>query len=149
MYEADALSRAKISATLSDDEASTLPVAVSTAYLGLYNIMPYGLDLQSVLEENGVGAYKGKAIFISGGSGSVGQTGETLCESIYTEAQFDLVIQFAKLSGFDYIITTTTASAKHAEYLKSLGATHIVDRDTPIAEIPAALKNIVGSLEIE
>jgi NADPH:quinone reductase-like Zn-dependent oxidoreductase len=65
---------------LSYDEASTLPVAASTAYLGLYNITPYGLDLQSVLEENGVGAYKGKAIFISGGSGSVGQTGEILCE---------------------------------------------------------------------
>jgi hypothetical protein len=32
---------------LSYDEASTLPVAVSTAYLGLYNIIPYGLDLQS------------------------------------------------------------------------------------------------------
>jgi NADPH:quinone reductase-like Zn-dependent oxidoreductase len=57
------------------------------------------------------------------------------------------VIQFAKLSGFDYIITT--ASAKHTEYLKSLGATHIVDRDVPVAEIPAALKDIVGSLEIE
>jgi hypothetical protein len=31
-----------------------------------------------IFSPNGAGAYKGKAIFISGGSGSVGQTGETL-----------------------------------------------------------------------
>jgi NADPH:quinone reductase-like Zn-dependent oxidoreductase len=50
---------------------------------------------------------------------------------LYADAQFD---QFAKLSGFDYIIAT--ASAKHTEYLKFLGAMHIVDRDIPVAEIP-------------
>ncbi|RXW13581.1 hypothetical protein EST38_g12274 [Candolleomyces aberdarensis] len=120
-----------IPSTLSYDEAATLPVALWTAYLGLYNIIPYGLALKSILDDGGMGAYEGKAIFISGGPSSVGQT----------------AIQFAKLSGFTYIITT--ASAKHTEYLKSLGATHIVDRDIPVAEIPAALKNIVGSLEIE
>ncbi|KAJ2921927.1 hypothetical protein H1R20_g15167, partial [Candolleomyces eurysporus] len=120
-----------IPSNLSYDEAATLPVALWTAYLGLYNIIPYGLALKSILDDGGMGAYEGKAIFISGGSSSVGQT----------------VIQFAKLSRFAYIITT--ASAKHTEYLKSLGATHIVDRDIPVAEIPAAVKNIVGSLEIE
>ncbi|KAJ2917355.1 hypothetical protein MD484_g3072, partial [Candolleomyces efflorescens] len=139
-----------IPSTLSYDEASTLPVAVGTAYLGLYNILPYGLGLQSVLEDSsGVGAYQGKAIFISGGSGSVGQTGESLSARFqkYTDPLFDGVIQFAKLSGFSYIITT--ASAKHTEYLKSLGATHIIDRDIPVAEIPAKLESIVGSLDIE
>ena len=37
------------------------------------------------------------------------------------------VIQLAKLSGFSPIITT--ASLKHAESLKSLGATHVIDRN--------------------
>ncbi|KAJ2929657.1 hypothetical protein H1R20_g7449, partial [Candolleomyces eurysporus] len=117
--------------SLSYDDAATLPVAISTAYLGLYNIIPHGLALKSILDDKGMGFYGGKAIFISGGSSAVGQT----------------VIQFAKLSGFSFIITT--ASSKHIENLKSLGATHIVNRDISLEDLPAALKNILGSLEIE
>lgn len=41
------------------------------------------------------------------------------------------VIQFAKLSGFSPIITT--ASLKHEENLKSLGATHVIDRSLPLS----------------
>jgi NADPH:quinone reductase-like Zn-dependent oxidoreductase len=36
----------------------------------------------------------------------------------------------AKLSGFSPIITTS--SLKHEEWLKSQGATHVVDRNTPL-----------------
>ncbi|RXW17953.1 hypothetical protein EST38_g7897 [Candolleomyces aberdarensis] len=61
--------------SLSYDDAATLPVAISTAYLGLYNIIPYGLALKSIIDDEGMGVYEGKAIFISGGSSSVGQTG--------------------------------------------------------------------------
>lgn len=49
---------------------------MSTAYLGLYNVAPHGLGLESILDDDGMGAYKGKAIFITGGSSSVGQMGE-------------------------------------------------------------------------
>ncbi|HEV7737525.1 MAG TPA: hypothetical protein VGO47_09170, partial [Chlamydiales bacterium] len=35
-------------------------------------------------------------------------------------------IQLAKLSGFSPI--ATTASTHHTDYLKSLGATHVIDR---------------------
>lgn len=35
-------------------------------------------------------------------------------------------IQFAKLSGFSPIVVT--ASPQHADHLKSLGATHVIDR---------------------
>jgi len=38
-----------------------------------------------------------------------------------------VVIQLAKLSGLSPIITTS--SLKHADFLKSLGATHVLDRN--------------------
>ena len=41
-----------------------------------------------------------------------------------------LVIQLAKYSGFSPIITT--ASLKHADELKSLGATHVIDRNASV-----------------
>ena len=41
-----------------------------------------------------------------------------------------LVIQLAKYSGFDPIITT--ASLKHADDLKSLGAAHVIDRNASV-----------------
>ena len=50
------------------------------------------------------------------------------------------MIQFAKLSGFSPIITT---ASKHNEtYLKSLGATHVIDRSIPLSELPQAVKAI-------
>ena len=52
------------------------------------------------------------------------------------------VIQFAKLSGFSPIITT--ASKTNEEYLKSLGATHIIDRSVPLSELQQAVKGITS-----
>lgn len=60
---------------LSYEEAATLPIALATAYLGLYNEPPSGLGLKSFLSPGGEGAYTGQAIFVSAGSGSVGQVG--------------------------------------------------------------------------
>lgn len=51
----------------------------------------------------------------------------------------DVAIQFAKLSGFSPIITT--ASLKNADFLKSLGATHVVDRN---AELASSVKAITS-----
>lgn len=50
------------------------------------------------------------------------------------------VIQFAKLSGFSPIITT--ASTQHEALLKSIGATHIIDRHRPLSELQDAVKAI-------
>lgn len=44
---------------------------------------------------------------------------------------FVQAIQLAKLSGFYPIITT--ASLQHAEFLQSLGATHVLDRNTAVS----------------
>ena len=51
-------------------------------------------------------------------------------------------IQLAKLSGFSPIITT---ASKHNEaYLKSLGATHVIDRSAPLDQLPAAVEAITN-----
>jgi len=51
-----------------------------------------------------------------------------------------LALQLAKLSGFSYIITT--ASLKHEAFLKSLGATHVIDRNTPAADLAGKVAEI-------
>ena len=53
---------------------------------------------------------------------------------------FQLAIQFAKLSGFSPIITT--ASLRNTDLLKSLGATHVVDRNTPPSSFASEIATI-------
>lgn len=125
---ADAHTVAKLPRNISFDEGATLPAALCTAYVGMYDAKPRGLGLESFLTKPGV--YAGQAIFIAGGSGSIGQG----------------AIQFARLSGFEYVITT--ASPKHREFLQSLGATHVIDRSLSPSELGAALGEIVHLPEI-
>lgn len=49
-------------------------------------------------------------------------------------------IQLAKMSGFSSIIAT--ASLKNADLLKSLGATHVVDRNLSASEFTCAVRAI-------
>ncbi|KAG6917713.1 hypothetical protein DXG01_001364 [Tephrocybe rancida] len=119
-----AVTTAKIPAKLSFEDVATIPVALATAYVGLYNKKPHGLDLKWPTETANQGKYAGKPIVVLGGASSVGQ----------------FTIQLAKLSGFSPIITT--ASLKHTEFLKSLGATNVLDRNLP----SDALKTKVGEL---
>ena len=56
-------------------------------------------------------------------------------------------MQFAKLSGFSPIITT--ASLKHAEYLKSIGATHVIDRSIPASTLVSEISNITQNAPIK
>ena len=56
-------------------------------------------------------------------------------------------IQLAKLSGFSPIITT--ASLKHAEDLRSLGATHIIDRNISGAALASEINNITYNAPIK
>ncbi|KZP09738.1 NAD(P)-binding protein [Athelia psychrophila] len=73
-------------------------------------------------------AYKGKPIVVLGGSSAVGQ----------------FAIQIASYLGFSPIVTT--ASAHNADYLKTIGATHFVDRK---ADLAAALAQIAPALPID
>lgn len=97
-------------------------------------------------EKGGRGKYAGQPILVIGGSSAVGQQGTRI--SINTSElrlktlNFNLrslVIQLARLSGFSPIITT--ASPKNEAFLKSLGATHVIDRS---ASLPEAVKAVTS-----
>ena len=51
-------------------------------------------------------------------------------------------IQFLKLSGFDPLITTS--SLHNADYLKQLGATHVLDRKLSPEELHAEIRKITS-----
>ena len=59
-----------------------------------------------------------------------------------TARSITAVIQFARLSGFSPIIAT--ASLHNAEYLKSLGATHVIDRTLPTDTVRAKAEDLAG-----
>ncbi|KAI0359568.1 GroES-like protein [Trametes cingulata] len=108
-------STSKYPQTLAVEEAATVLSGLATAVLPLYNHKEgaASVRLTPPWEEGGRGKYAGKPIFILGGASSVGQ----------------YAIQVARLSGFSPIITT--ASLQNADLLKSLGATHVLDRKLP------------------
>ncbi|KAG6833037.1 hypothetical protein H0H87_012048 [Tephrocybe sp. NHM501043] len=122
-----AVTTAKIPSHLSFDEAATIPVAGAAAAAGLYLTPPNGAGLTSPFDPSTRGKYIGKPLVVLGGATSVGQ---------YT-------IQLAKISGFSPIITT--ASTKHENHLKTLGATHILDRNLSDAALGAEIKKITSS----
>lgn len=122
-----AATTAKIPANVSFEEAATIPVALTAAYVGLYNDKPFGAGLASPLVgEANRGKYSGKPLVVLGGGSSVGEYG----------------IQLAKLSGFSPIIVT--ASSKHTEHLHYLGATAVIDRNESFSNIIAKVKSLTS-----
>ncbi|QRV98328.1 Zinc-binding dehydrogenase [Ceratobasidium sp. AG-Ba] len=116
---ADSQLLAKIPENVTDDQASTIPVAIIAAGFSLFQKsgIPFPLDGPSA---------SGRPVLIFGGSSSVGQ----------------YAIQLARIAGFSPIVTT--ASAKHTEYLKNIGATHVIERNTDAKIIQAAFKEPVS-----
>ncbi|CAE6482254.1 unnamed protein product [Rhizoctonia solani] len=117
IVETDIIS--KIPDNITEDEASTIPVAALAALVGLFQ--GTGIDVPA----NGPTA-QGRGVLILGGSSSVGQFG----------------IQLARIAGFSPIVTT--ASAQHADLLKSLGATHVLDRNVDAKTIQSAFPTPVS-----
>ncbi|KAG8628683.1 hypothetical protein KVT40_002548 [Elsinoe batatas] len=110
----------KIPDNISYSEASVLPIAASTAMVGLYSPDHLGLPLPSLHPKD-----SGKIIVIWGGSSSVGTT----------------AIQLAKASGVSVI---TTASAHNHDFVKStVGATAAFDHRSPavVDDIVQAVKS--------
>lgn len=103
---------AKTPQNVTDDEAAGVSLASLAVITGLYHESGGRPIKPCPWEQGGDSAGKGKSIIILGGSSSVGQ----------------YAIQLARLSGFSTIVTN--ASSKHIDYLKSLGATHVLDRAT-------------------
>ncbi|KAJ7149596.1 chaperonin 10-like protein [Mycena filopes] len=106
---------AKVPTNISLDQASSIPVALGTAALPLYD----DLKVAKFWDAN----FKpvSKPIIIIGGATSVGQ----------------FVIQFAKLLGFSPIITT--ASLHNTELLVGYGATHVINRRSSLSEAVAKI----------
>ncbi|KAJ7709573.1 GroES-like protein [Mycena rosella] len=127
---ADVRLTSKIPAKADYDSASSFPVAGNTAAGALYGQLKFKEPWLG-----GEGAYKGEKIVILGGSSSVGS----------------YAIQLAVLSGLEVI---TTSSPSHFDYLKSLGATAVIDRSAPdvAAQILAAaggpVKYVVDSISL-
>ncbi|VDC07632.1 unnamed protein product [Peniophora sp. CBMAI 1063] len=133
---------ARIPSNLSYEKAVTVPLGLATAAVGGYkprlsDLRPDGHDvggagLTPPWEAGGRGKYAGQVAVILGGASSVGQ----------------FAIQLAKLSGFSTIIST--ASKRNEAYVKSAGATHVIDyHDIPYAELSAAVKKITGDAPIK
>ncbi|PAV17231.1 GroES-like protein [Pyrrhoderma noxium] len=119
---------AKIPSNVTIDQAASVPVGLATAAVGLYsdNNRKQGAKIYiAPWLDDGKNAYGGEPIVIFGGSSSVGQ----------------FSIQLAKLSGFSPIVTT--ASLHNTDLLKSLGATHVVDRSA--SDVPAEIRKALGS----
>jgi len=114
---------AKIPHGVSYDAAATIPVVLSTSYVALHHSVPRGLGIPAPTSSTQSKVSK-TPIVVLGGGGSVGQ----------------FFIQLAKLSGFSPIITT--ASLKHTEYLKSIGATDVLDRNLPVSNLSQKIAEI-------
>ncbi|PIL24398.1 hypothetical protein GSI_14151 [Ganoderma sinense ZZ0214-1] len=119
---------AKIPASMSFDEGATIMSGIATSVFPLYNQDPTAasVNLTAPWLEGGRGKYAGKPFLVLGGAGSMGQ----------------YVIQFARLSGFSPIITT--ASLHNAPFLKSIGATHVLDRNLPSDQLIAEATKLAG-----
>ncbi|KAI0741795.1 hypothetical protein C8Q80DRAFT_1123590 [Daedaleopsis nitida] len=115
---------AKIPDNISFDEVASVPLTLNTVLTGLwsYHSQASSVDLAAPWEEGGLTKYVGQAAFVIGGSSSVGQ--------------------FAKPQGFSPIITTS--SLKHTNLLRSLGATHVLDRSLAPQEILAELPTLAA-----
>ncbi|PYI24005.1 GroES-like protein [Aspergillus japonicus CBS 114.51] len=100
---------------ISDDQAAGISLASLAVVTGFYDKTGHAIG-PAPWAEGGAEAGKGKAIAILGGSSSVGQ----------------YAIQFARLSGFERIITN--AGAAHQEFLKGLGAHVVLDRQSATAQ---------------
>lgn len=121
---AKAFAVAKLPASMSFDAGSTILLGLATAVLPM--CLPTDSDKGGAAiippwTADGKGKYAGQRFVVIGGSSSVGQ----------------YAIQMARMAGFSTIITSS--SLKHADYLKSLGATHVVDRAGDVASEAAKL----------
>ncbi|KDN43856.1 hypothetical protein RSAG8_05849, partial [Rhizoctonia solani AG-8 WAC10335] len=102
---------AKAPNNINDDQASTIPTGAFTAYSALFQKTGISPPLSGPTAS-------GKSILILGG--------------ISTQPSNSPV----SIAGFSTI--ATTASSQHADLLKSLGATHVFDRDVDVKTIQSA-----------
>ncbi len=119
---------APIPASLAYENATVLPLALSTAACGLFQKGQLALEYPSATAIS-----TGKTLLVWGGSTSVGSN----------------AIQLAVAAGYDVI---TTASPRNFDYVSALGASQVFDYNSPtvVADIIAAMrdKTIAGALAV-
>ncbi|OSC97715.1 GroES-like protein [Trametes coccinea BRFM310] len=116
---------AKLPDSLTFEQGAALPLALTTAAVGLYN-QEGGTLFTPPWVDGGSSKYAGTPIVVIGGSSVVGT----------------LAIQLARLSGFSPIITT--ASPKNTSLLQGFGATHVIDRNLSAAALREEVVKIAG-----
>lgn len=106
--------------SISHEQASVLPLALLTASHGLFSKDYLALDLPTVPAR---GKTK-RAIIITGGASAVGSS----------------AIQLAVSASYDVV---STASPKNFDYVKKLGATHVLDykSETVVSDLAAAVRD--------
>ncbi|THV02596.1 GroES-like protein [Dendrothele bispora CBS 962.96] len=117
---------AKIPDNISDEVAASVPVGLLAAWIGLYNDQ-HGAGYPHPLVDESKFKPISKPLLVLGGSSSVGQ----------------YVLQLAKLSKFSPVITT--ASLHHTDYLRSLGATHVLDRRLSDEQVVSEIRKITDA----
>lgn len=120
----DANHSAVIPSSVSFDEAVTYPINAETSFITFFD--PSGFDLKLPSSQNPRDYSKDSVLIIGGGS-NCGKFG----------------LQFARLAGFGTIVTTAgTRKQGQEEYLRSLGATHVINRNAP--DVAEQIQSIVG-----
>ncbi|KAI0760988.1 GroES-like protein [Trametes elegans] len=119
---------------ISFEEAASIPSGLITVIVGLYYPAPNQAKPTGLIppwEVGGDTKYAGKPALVIGGSSSVGQ----------------YAIQVAKYSGFSPIIAT--ASPHNEPLLRSLGATHVVDRALSPGTVKGEVARLAGGKPVE
>lgn len=115
---------------ISFEQGCALPLALIVAGLGLFGKDYLGLDLPTVPARPADGS---RVVIIAGGASSVGGT----------------AVQLAAAAGYEII---STSSPKNFDLVKSLGAAHVVDYNSPTLadELLAAVRGrqLVGALSL-
>ncbi|WZH38454.1 MAG: zinc-binding alcohol dehydrogenase family protein [Microbacterium enclense] len=116
-------------AHLSDEEAAVFPLGLSTAACALFQPAHLGLPLPSASHP----AAAAGVVVVWGGSTSVGMN----------------AIQLARAAGYDVV---STASARNADLVRSLGADTVVDHRSPTAvdDLVAAIgsRAVIGAVAL-
>ncbi|KAL2847505.1 GroES-like protein [Aspergillus pseudoustus] len=125
---------ARIPENLSFDDAATIPVNAVASFVALFHESGLGLRPARFSiaggESGRVVDYSREAIVVIGGGSNTGKFG----------------LMFAKLAGFGKVITIAggTGDERKMDYLRSLGATHIIDRRLTYLEIEREIRDLVG-----
>jgi NADPH:quinone reductase len=115
----------KVPQGLTADEASTLVTNFITSLVALFAESGLGLDKPDA--KGSQSSYANQTLVVLGGNSDTGRFG----------------LQLARLAGFGKIIAV--ASANSTGILKSLGATHVIDRHLEETDISRQIQEIAGS----